>query len=57
MPFCEAQYGPIRLCHCEAHSTFQFSFILRIERSVSKIDEQELLKRLEEIEKWGNEGV
>jgi len=26
-------------------------------RSVLKIDEQELLKRLEEIEKWGNEGV
>jgi len=51
------QYGPIGLCYCEAHSTFQFSFILRIGRSVLKIDEQELLKRLEEIEKWGNEGV
>ena len=55
------QYGPIGLCHCEAHSTFQFSFILQIERSVLEIDEflkrleeiDEFLKRLEEIEKWG----
>jgi hypothetical protein len=36
---------------------FQFSFILRIERSVLKIDEQELLKRLKKIEKWGDERV
>ena len=28
-----------------------------IERRVLKIDEQELLKRLEEIEKWENEGA
>jgi hypothetical protein len=29
---------------------------LRTQRSVLKIDEQQLLERLEEIEKWGNEG-
>ncbi len=31
----------------------QFSFSLKIERNALKTDEQEFLKRLEEIEKWG----